>query len=64
MRNQIDSAAGYGVRLGTINSANEKAEDKKVAEQLLADHLELFFRHTLGLDPKKAGRRLFSRPPK
>ena len=40
MRNQIISAAGYGVRLGTINSANSSAENNDTVKNVLADELD------------------------
>ena len=40
MRNQIISAAGYGVRLGTINSANSSAENNDTVANVLADELD------------------------
>ncbi|UYM15504.1 DEAD/DEAH box helicase [Endozoicomonas euniceicola] len=40
MRNQIESAAKYGVRLGTINSSNSNPENKQTERQLLADQLD------------------------
>ena len=40
MRNQIESAAKYGVRLGTINSSNSPQENAQAERQLLADQLD------------------------
>ena len=40
MRNQIESAAGYGVRLGTINSANSKVENQATIANVLANKLD------------------------
>ena len=40
MRNQIESAAKYGVRLGTINSSNSQAENKQAEQMLLANQLD------------------------
>ena len=44
MRNQIDGAAGYGVRLGTVNSSNSREENDEAARALVDDELE---RHLL-----------------
>ena len=40
MRNQIDSAARYGVRLGTINSSNSQAENEHTKVATLNDSLD------------------------
>jgi len=40
MRNQIESAAGYGVRLGSINSANTRQQNDHTVTELLADRLD------------------------
>lgn len=40
MRNQVESAAGYGVRLGTINSANSKAENDDTIAGVLANDVD------------------------
>jgi ATP-dependent DNA helicase RecQ len=40
MRNQIDAARRYGVRLGTINSSNSRKENEQAAANLLADGLD------------------------
>ena len=40
MRNQIDSAACYGVRLGSINSSNSQRENDEAAGDLLAGELD------------------------
>ena len=40
MRNQVESAAGYGVRLGTINSANSNAENNDTIAGVLANELD------------------------
>ena len=40
MRNQIASALGYGVQLGTINSSNSDEENQQAAQRLLADQLD------------------------
>jgi ATP-dependent DNA helicase RecQ len=40
MRNQIDSAARYGVRLGSINSSNDQRENDQAAQYLLAGKLD------------------------
>jgi len=40
MRNQIEGASRYGVRLGTINSSNAREENDQAAEDLLADRLD------------------------
>ncbi len=40
MRNQIASALGYGVELGTINSSNKDDENQKTTGRLLADELD------------------------
>ena len=40
MRNQIDSAAKYGVKLGTINSSNSDQENDQTVASLLQDQLD------------------------
>ena len=40
MRNQIISAAGYGVSLGTINSSQELDEKQSTIDKLLNDKLD------------------------
>jgi ATP-dependent DNA helicase RecQ len=40
MRNQIHSAARYGVQLGTINSSNSQQDNDQAAHDLLADQLD------------------------
>ena len=40
MRNQIISAAGYGVSLGTINSSQELDEKQSIIDKLLNDELD------------------------
>ncbi len=40
MRNQIESAAKYSVRLGTINSANNQDENNQTVHNLHADNLD------------------------
>ncbi len=40
MRNQIESALTYGVKLGTKNSTNSKEENKLITEMLLRDELD------------------------
>jgi ATP-dependent DNA helicase RecQ len=40
MRNQIDAAASYGVRLASINSSNSKEENHKAETALLSDELD------------------------
>lgn len=40
MRNQIDSAAKFGVRLGSINSSNSRQENKQSERLLLANQLD------------------------
>lgn len=40
MRNQVDAARGYGVRLGTINSSNSKEENEEAENALLTDELD------------------------
>ncbi len=40
MRNQIDSAAKYGVRLGSINSSQNEDENNQTVNELLADSLD------------------------
>jgi ATP-dependent DNA helicase RecQ len=40
MRNQVDAARGYGVRLGTINSSNNKDENAAAESALLAGELD------------------------
>jgi ATP-dependent DNA helicase RecQ len=50
MRNQIDSAAKYGVRLGSINSANSREDNKETERALLADELDAII-----ISPEKLG---------
>ncbi len=40
MRNQIDSAARYGVRLGTVNSSNTREQNSQAENELLAGRLD------------------------
>ena len=40
MRNQIDAAARYGVRLGTINSSNSDTDNNQTVLELLKDQLD------------------------
>ena len=40
MRNQIEGASSYGVRLGTINSSGAPADNDQAAADLLADRLD------------------------
>ena len=40
MRNQIESAAKYGVTLGTINSSNSRDENTQTEQQLLFNQLD------------------------
>ncbi|WP_252176146.1 RecQ family ATP-dependent DNA helicase [Endozoicomonas sp. 4G] len=40
MRDQIESAAKYGVQLGTINSSNSQQENTQAERQLLTDQLD------------------------
>lgn len=40
MRNQIESAAGYGVRLGTINSSNTDAQNDHTRDGVVAGDLD------------------------
>ncbi|MCP4467292.1 MAG: RecQ family ATP-dependent DNA helicase [Halieaceae bacterium] len=40
MRNQIESAAGYGVRLGTINSSNTPEQNNQTKDSVVAGELD------------------------
>ncbi len=40
MRNQIESAAGYGVRLGSINSSQSEDKDSQIKDQVVAGELD------------------------
>ncbi|RLA52304.1 MAG: ATP-dependent DNA helicase RecG [Gammaproteobacteria bacterium] len=40
MRNQIESAAGYGVRLGTINSSNTDEQNGQTRDSVVAGELD------------------------
>ena len=40
MRNQIESAAGYGVRLGTINSSNTDAQNNQTRDSVVGGNLD------------------------
>jgi ATP-dependent DNA helicase RecQ len=40
MRNQIESAAGYGVRLGSINSSNTDAQNNLTRDDVVAGNLD------------------------
>ena len=40
MRNQIESAAGYGVRLGSINSSNTDERNDQTRDDVIAGNLD------------------------